>query len=1110
MQSLRKLHRHVVVLAFGVALLTPVRLAAQGVTTGQVEGTINSAKSPVGDVTVVAVHLESGTRYVGRTRSDGRYSISGLRVGGPYFVTAQRIGFQKAQRGEIYITLGQTTPVDFDMSASAVQLQGVEITSTKDAILNSERSGAATTITRQALENLPTISRRLDNIVRLSPLSGGGLSFVGQDSRFNNITVDGSYFNNSFGLGNTPGDRTGVAPISLDAIEQVQVNVAPFDVREGNFVGANVNTVTRSGTNLFRGSIGYNGRNQSMVGTRAGANAFNPGTNTYHNGGGWLSGPLLKDRAFFFVNYETDALNQPATSFVANTGGQTVQGNTTRVLASDLDALSSYLKTNFGYNTGVYQNYNSQTPSTRYLGKIDVNLNDRNKFSLRYNRLDSFTDVLLSNSSSLGFGTRRSNNTGLNFQNSNYQILENIRSTVGELNSSIGSGAANALIVGYTHQDESRASRAGSIANASSWFPFVDILNGGTVYTSFGFEPFTPNNELRYNTAQIQDNLTFLLRNHTLTFGLSGERYHSENVFYPGAQSVYTYNTLADFYADAADYLAKCGGNPTSATCLNRQSAVTLRRFQVRYMNVPGLSKPVQPLSVTYAGAYAQDEWTPVENFRLMAGIRVDAPWWANTAYDNSQADALSFRDADGSTVHYNSGALPKTNALFSPRVGFNWDVHGNRTTQLRGGTGVFTGKPAYVWISNQIGNTGILTGFTQVDNTKAFPFNPDPNAYKPSTPPTGAPAASYELDVTDRNFKFPQTWRTDVGADQQLPWGFIGTGEVLYNRDINGIYYINANLPAAQSSFTGVDNRPRWTSNRINQNITSAIVLKNESQGYQWTVSGALERSFAEGIFAKFGYSYTVAKNTVDAGSTAAASWTGNQVSIDPNNPGVGYSGNSPGQRYFFATSISRNPLKIGRSTLSLFSELHTGGNFGYTFAGDANGDASTNNDLIYIPRDTSQMNFKAYSQTVGSTTFNYSVDQQKQAWEKFIEQDAYLSSHRGQYAQRNAAFLPMVFRTDLSFSQHISSNIPRVDDGFELRIDILNVGNLLNKNWGIGKNLVTTQPLVISGNAADANGKLVYQLRNIAGQLIDHTYDASAGLSDVYRFQLSLRYNF
>jgi hypothetical protein len=257
-------------------------------------------------------------------------------------------------------------------------------------------------------------------------------------------------------------------------------------------------------------------------------------------------------------------------------------------------------------------------------------------------------------------------------------------------------------------------------------------------------------------------------------------------------------------------------------------------------------------------------------------------------------------------------------------------------------------------------------------------------------------------------------------------------------------------------------------------------------------------------------GYSYTVAKNTVDAGSTAAASWTGNQISADPNNPGVGYSANSPGVRYFFATSISRNPLKVGRSTLSIFSQLQTGGNFSYVFAGDANGDASTNNDLIYIPKDTSQMNFKAYSTTIGSTTYNYTVDQQKQAWEKYIEQDSYLSAHRGQYAQRNAVFLPMVFRTDLSFSQQLSRNVAGADNGFELRIDILNVGNLLNKNWGIGKNIVTTQPLVIAGAATDANNKLVYELRNIGGQLVDHTYDGSASLSDVYRFQVSLRYNF
>jgi len=354
---------------------------------------------------------------------------------------------------------------------------------------------------------------------------------------------------------------------------------------------------------------------------------------------------------------------------------------------------------------------------------------------------------------------------------------------------------SNSLIMGYTKQDESR----GALGDL---FPFVDILDGSqTAYTSFGSEPFTPNNELRYNTFQLQDSFTKFGKKHTLTFGGAVEKYHSENVFFPGKQSAYVYNTLADFYTDANDFLA----NPNRTT-----SPITLRRFQVRYMNIPGLEKPLQPLDVWYSSAYAQDEFRPLSNLTLTAGVRLDIAAWGDTAYPNANVDALTFRDPSGSPVQFSTGKLPDASPLWSPRIGFNWDVGGKRNTQVRGGTGVFTGKPAYVWISNQIGNTGVLTGFIQAENTRAFPFTTDTEKYKPTTV-TGAPAASVDLAVTDTDFKFPQTWRTNIGVDQRLPWGLVGTAEFIYNKDVNGLSYYNANLPAAQSTFNGPDNRPRW-----------------------------------------------------------------------------------------------------------------------------------------------------------------------------------------------------------------------------------------------------------------------------------------------------------
>lgn len=1093
-------------LAIGL-LLVPILVGgtsaalAQGVTTAALSGTVTGVTgNPLSGASVRAVHEPSGTTYGSLTRADGRFFIPGMRVGGPYVVTVTYIGHEPQTRENVTLNLGVATDLQFTLRESAIAVEGITVTATQaDAVFSPDRTGAATSLPREAIEVLPTVSRRIEDFARLTPQYSPGFSFAGQDNRLNNITVDGAYFNNSFGLGGQPGDRTGVAPISMDAIEQIQINVAPYDVRQGNFVGAGVNTVTRSGTNEFRGSVRFDKRDQSMVGTKAGSSSFDPGTFDFRNLGGWLSGPILRNRLFFFVNYEHENLAEPGTTFRASRG-EAPGGNITRVQAQDLEQLANFLRTNFNYDPGAFEGYEHQTPATRFLARLDYNLNDRNRFSLRYSLLDSETDVLVSQSSSLGWGTRRTNLNGLNFRNSNYSILENRRSVAAEWNALFGTNLANQTIIGYDFSDESRGS-------PGELFPFVDILDNNTVYTSFGSEPFTPNNELRYRSFQLQNNFTRFGTRHTQTFGVSAEWYRSENVFFPGSQSVYVYNSLADFYRDANDYLA----NPNRTT-----SPVTLRRFQVRWMNIPGMEKPVQPLEVFYGGLYAQNEWRATPGLAITVGARVDVPFFGDTGFQNADADALVFRDEHGNAVQYSTAKLPDPKPLFSPRLGFNWDVRGDRSTQLRGGTGVFTGRPAYVWISNQIGNTGVLTGFERLDNTTQRPFHPDPNRYKP-TNVTGAPASQYELALTNPDFRFPQQWRSNLAVDQRLPLGLIGTAEFIYGRDVNGIYYINANLPAADDNFAGVDNRPRWTDRcpaisglqaRIHCHVDNAIVLKNQNVGRNWHLSGTLERPFTGGVHAKVGYSYGEAKNTIDPGSIAFGSWNNNPHAGDPNNPGLGYSVNSPGHRVFGALSMRRDFFRFGATSVSLFWQGYTGGNASYTFAGDVNGDGGTSNDLIYIPRDRSEMNFQPYTQTVGNQTFTYTREQQEEAWERFIQQDPYLSKNRGRYAERNAAFLPMVYRADLSIGQQIAAAIGGRRNALELRADILNVGNLLNENWGQGYAFVTTQPLLAQGT--DAQGRILYRLRNIGGELINESFRRTAGPSDVYRIQLGLRYTF
>ena len=1078
-----------VVLSVIAALALALPAGAQ-VTTGSMAGKVlNARQEGVSGASVIAIHLPSGTTYEATTRADGGFTIIGMRVGGPYSVTIAFTGggtaaFAPETQENIEVNLGVATDLVFNVKEIAVQ-ETITVTAQSDAIFASNRTGAATAVTRQEIALLPTITNRLESFARLTPAMGGNMSFAGQDNRMNNITVDGSYFNNSFGLGGQPGDRTNVAPISMDAIEQVQINVAPFDVRSGNFVGAGVNTVTRSGTNNFRGSGFYQWRDEGLVGTEAKDAAVNPGTFKFTNYGGWGAGPIIKNRLFFFGNAEKEETEQPGTTFRANRGGETPAGSVTRVLGSDLDQLASFLQSRFNYETGPYQDYSHLTPGRRLLGKFDLNINSRNKLSFRYNQLDSDTDVLLSNSSSLGFGNRRTSLFGLNYQASNYQILENRKSAVAELNTVIGNTMSNSLIVGYNDSDESRSTRVGS------FFPFVDILNQGTVYTSFGYEPFTPNNELRYKEFQLQNNFTRFSAKHSITAGFSLERYNSENVFYPGAQSVYVYNSLQDFYDD-----------------VNRVRPVTLNRFQVRYNNIPGQEKPLQPLEVTYTGAYVQDEWTVRDKVKVIAGVRMDVPIFGETGYTNANADALTFRDENGQPVQYDTAKLPDANILWSPRVGFNIDVSENRTTQLRGGTGIFTGKPLFVWISNQIGNTGVLTGFIENIGATNRPFNPDPNAYKP-TDVTGAPATSYELALTDENFKFPQVWRSNIAVDRRLPWGLAGTAEFLYNRDVNGVYYINANLPAAQAAFTGADTRPRWTTNRINNvtgnAVSNATVMKNQDVGSSWNTVFSLNKNMTYGMF-KAGYNYGESKNTVDPGSIAFGSWSTNEHSGDPNNPGVAFADASPGHRLFLAGTYRKEYFGFGATSFSAYYETRTIGNASYIFSGDINGDGGTSNDLLYIHRNVSEMNFQDIP--------GFTAAQQAAAWDAYIAQDPYLSEHRGEYAQRGAVFLPMVKRLDFSVTQDAFANLGGERHRFQFRVDFINFGNLLNKNWGVSQRLVSNSPLIVptaaQGGTFDAQGRMQYRMRVINNQLMSRSYEQTSDLNDVYRVMFSVKYFF
>ena len=1094
-----------------LAVCFAVTSALAQVTTGSMAGrVVDSQQAAIVGASVIAIHLESGTTYETTTRADGKWVIVNMRVGGPYSVTVAPgstggANFAPETQENIMVTLGQATDLVFEMK-NITAAETVTVTASSEAVFSSARTGAATAVSRESLATLPTVRGLISDFTRLTPQTSGANSFAGGDSRMNNMTVNGTAFNNSFGLGGQPGERTGVAPISLEAIEQVQVSIAPYDVRQGNFVGAAVDTVTRSGSNTVRASGYYRFRNDSFVGTEARGLAFNPGTFDTKQTGVWGGAPIIKNRAFLFGNFENEKDARPMYNFRANNGGEPVGGNVTRVLASDAAALSSFLKTNFNYDTGSIDPQTKNTPQKRGILRTDVNLNANNKIAFNYLQLNSSTGVQLSSSGSAGIGRRQVATDALNYANSNYTILENRKTTTGEWNSVIGSTMANTLRVSYGSSDESRG-------DIGKLFPFVDILQGGTAYLSFGSEPFTPNNELRYQSWELKNDITKFGAKHEVTAGGRFERYHSDNSFFNcGKQGAYVYNSLDDFYAAARETLA----NPNITT-----SAITARNYQVRYMNIPGLDKPIQPLTAFYGGAYAQDVYRPKSNLSITGGIRFDVPVFKNTAYNNANANTLTFRQEDGSPIKYNSGAMPGANILWSPRFGFNYDVSGDTKTQVRGGSGVFTGQPLYVWISNQLGNTGVLQGSFTTPNTTAFPWSTNIDKYKP-TNVTGAPASSYELNVTDTNFRFPQVWRSNIAVDRRLPGGIIGTVEYIYNRDVNGIYYINANLPAPQSSFTGADNRPRWVGTacsaagnvggcvtRLNSEpgniVTANYVMKNQDIGRNWNIAFSATKSMWKGLSMKTAYSYGEAKNTIDPGSTASSTWSTNPNPGDANNPGLGFSNASPGHRFFLSASYSHRYFGWGATGISAFWESRTIGNTSYVFAADANGDGSTA-DLIYIPKNTSEMNFTDIPAT--ATVRAFTAAEQAAAFEAYIAQDKYLSAHRGEYAVRNAVFLPFQHRIDMSITQDVFKDVKGKRNAGQFRIDITNLGNLLNHDWGVGQRISRNNILTTPG--VDATGKLTYRMQVLNGALVSKTYESTSGLSDVYQFMLSFRYSF
>jgi hypothetical protein len=1010
--SMRNLHlRHFTLLV--LLLFTAHWGWGQGATTASLSGVITDGKGGgLPGATVLAVHTPTNTQYGVGTNADGRYNIQGMRVGGPYTIKVSYVGYQDVTRTGIVLALGETLRLDVPLDASATELGNVVITGRPDPVINAGRTGAETNISRAQINNLPTLNRNLSDFTRLTPQAGGGNnpnSFGGSNYRYNNITIDGAVNNDVFGLGSgTPGSQTGTNPIALDAIDQIQVVLAPYDVTLGSFTGAGVNAITRSGSNDFSASIYGFGRNQNTIGKSVTEPRTKADKFYNYQTGFRIGGPIVKDKVFFFLNGEITRVNTPL-GYLPGTSDS--RADTTVITRIRRAALSD----RYGrYDPGTVGDITRLTESNKIFARLDFNLSENNTLTVRHNFVKAFDDNI----------TRTG--TNVRFSNNAYRIKNLTNSTVAELNSRFTGGLSNKLILTYTAIRDSR-----NVVGSPS--PAYQISEGGITY-SLGQERSSIANQLDQDIVEITDNLTKAYGKHTITLGTHNEGFKFRNLFLNNGAGYYTFSSLANFQAGQATQVQS-----SYATADNGEA-----KFKAAQL-----------------GFYAQDEYTPVDNLRLTLGMRIDIPVFADKPANN-EGVATQF----GSQYHTSN--VPNGQVLYSPRLGFNWDVNNDSKVQLRGGTGVFTGRVPFVWLSNSYTNSGLIQGsVNQTAPTGGFlTVQTDPAKIATSY----TQVLTSQINLVSDNFKLPQVWRSNLAVDFRLPGDIVATLEGIYSKTLNDIYYKDLNLTAPVGRLASPDNkgdqRPVYAATtaarRVNPNYTNVYLLDNTSQGYRYNATLQLQKRFVNGLTTMAAYTYGMAKD-INSGtsSTASSNFGFNQVAYDPNNPELGYSRYDQRHRVIASTGYTFHYANNNlATTISLFYEGLSGQPITYIYGQntDINRDGNNGNDLLYVPTDVRDLNQIRLVAPTGDTRTVAQIQNQLDA---FINNDPYLRSHRGQVVERYGARLPWTHEVDLRVAQDIAFMGGGKRNALQITFDVFNVGNLLNKNWG--------RQYVVSNNAVE-----------------------------------------
>ncbi|WP_258048992.1 TonB-dependent receptor [Hymenobacter sp. NBH84] len=1056
----------------------------QGTTVAAMNGTItDQTGSGLPGATIIAVHTPTNTQYVAPTNSDGRFNIQNMRVGGPYTIRVTFVGYQDVTRDGIFLTLGQNLRLDVNLNESTQQLSEVTVSGRRDPVINSGRTGAATTVQTEQIMRLPTINRSIQDFTRLSPQANGN-SLGGRNNRYNNISIDGAVNNDLFGLAGsgTPGGQAGTQPISLDAIEELQVVIAPYDVRQGGFTGGGINAVTRSGTNKVQGSVYAFGRNQSLL-RRGPTDDLNRADNfKFYQTGFRVGGPIIKDKLFFFLNGELERRQQPSLTRLRQPGDAANASGVAGATAADADRLRTAVLERYNYDIGGYDPYTYKTNNDKVFARLDWNIDQNNQLTLRHNYVDGFQDNLSRSVNSYSLGSN------------GYRFNTTTNSTVLEFRSKISSRFANNLIVGYQRIRDKRAPYGGA-------FPQITIQtipnsnNGNLV---FGGETFSNANSLNQDIVELTDNFTFYAGKHVLTLGTHNEFFKFQNLFVRDIYGNYSYRSINDFLNSDPNF------TPASTAHAQPYS------YSLSYAPAQGVD-PAAQFKVSQLGVYLQDEYTILENLKVTGGVRLDLPILPTTPLNNT-----AFNNEFNPLFDVSTTKVPTKQLLFSPRVGFNWDVFNDLTTQVRGGTGIFTGRPPYVWISNQYGNTGVnvsrISSFagSGTITTPVINFTGDPNN-QPAAADLGLNPGSSEIDVTAKNFKFPQQFRSNLAIDRKLPGGVTATVEAIYSQVINDILYQDINLKQSTTTTAEGNGRPFYNSNqnarKINPTYTNVILLDNTDKGYTYQLSAQLQKAFNSNLSASAAYTYGKSKD-INSGSSSQAysNWRFNQTPGNPNNPPLAYSNYDLRHRIIASLNYRQEYANHFATGLSLFYTGQSGTPYTYLYNNDVNGDGEAGNDLLYIPSDLNTLAFAPNGSTTG--------DQVRQQFIDYVNRDSYLKTLSNEFTKRNGARTPWSHQVDARLIQDFyfsSGNGTR--HTLEVTFDVSNIGNLLNKDWG-RQYFVSNQSYSLLGyrisgtSAADRaiapTGSPIYSFNNI-----DRAYQVNQ-VTSRWQGQLGIRYTF